>query len=537
MAGRVTVRGGVRVLRVLRTYSDSLGIVLLGAVGWGLLARLDLFERFHAFSRTHEQWGLDEAVAFLVAAALVMPVLLWRSNRRLNTALARKSLAEAQARRIADHDILTGLPNRRRLRTLLAGAIAQGPERTALLMLDLDRFKPVNDRFGHEAGDRVLAGVADRLRRIAGEGVTPVRIGGDEFAVLLAGHAAPEARALDLGTRIVSALAEPFRFREGAMALGGSVGVAVGAAGMTAEEMLRRADQAMYRAKAEGRGRVAMFNDAMDAAQREAIALEIDLRAALAADRIYPKFQPVVDLASKRIIGFEILARWTREGVGPCAASEFVPLAERIGLIDEIGRQVLGKVAGTSLARRADMRFGLNLSTRELGDPRAVPRILAVVKTLGIYGSQVVIEITEAGVVSDLDAATALIRELRATGIRAVLDDFGTGHSSLSLLGRLPLDGLKLDRSLIAGIDRNPANAKIVRCVVALACSLDLMVTAKGIERPEECDLLREMGCPFGQGFLLGEPMEDEEAMDRLWRQDAVADLAVPEDRSRLRAG
>ena len=505
---------------------------------FGISSWLGFFEQFYMFSRSHEDWELDEASMLFFAAALVMPVLLWRANRRLNVALATKSRAEEQARRIADQDALTGLPNRRRLRTLLAEALAAGPERTALLMIDLDRFKPVNDRYGHEAGDRVLVGVADRLRRVAGEGVTPVRIGGDEFAVLLADVDAPEARALALGQRIVTALAEPFRFREGPVSLGGSVGVAAGGAEVGAGEMLRRADQAMYRAKAEGRGRVAPFSDAMDLARRDAITLETDLREALVAEAIYPKYQPVVDLATGRTIGFEILARWTREGFGPCDASDFIPLAERIGLIDEVGRQVLGKVAGSALARRGDMRLGFNLSTRELNDPLAAPRILAAVEALSVHGARVVIEITEAGVISDFHSATTLIDELRDRGMRVVLDDFGTGHSSLSLLGRLPLNGLKLDRSLIAGIDRNPANAKIVRSVLALADSLDLLVTAKGIERPEELSMLCAMTCSFGQGFLLGQPMDAEEAMDRLWRQDSVDRRpASPQDASRQRAG
>ena len=489
------------------------GVVILPlaalAAGWGVV-EIGLFERLHDMSRAHEHWQLDEVFSFMILASLVLPAVLLGRTRALLRAQHRTAEAQAEAQRIAVHDPLTGLPNRRLLQLHVerVEANARAGEESAMtvLLLDLDRFKPVNDLRGHAAGDLLLCEAARRLRRVAPQDALVARLGGDEFVLAVGGAEAADHGA-GLARRIHAAMTEVFDFGDWSVSLSCSIGIADWAPGMSPSELLRHADQAMYRAKALGRGGHAHYDEALGETLRERAALEQDLRRAIAdGTAITPYFQPIYDITGRSLRAFEVLARWKDPQRGFVPPDRFIPMAEEIGLIDALSELVLDRACTALAAWPTELPISFNLSPRQFGDIRLPDRILSILERHGIPGSRLEIEITERAVLADLDVARSIIWDLAAAGVRISLDDFGTGMSSLAILTQLPIDSLKIDRSFIAGVDQLPHKGKIVIGVLALAESLGLKVTAEGIERNEELDFLTQRNCELGQGFLLGRP-------------------------------
>lgn len=437
--------------------------------------------------------------------------------------------AEANAQRIALHDPLTGLPNRRSYHRLVEEVLTRtqpGDKDRALtaMLLDLDRFKPVNDLRGHQAGDMLLCEVARRLREVCPKDAHVARLGGDEFVIILRGRTA-RARSGELARRVLGEIARSFDFGEWSASISCSIGIADWSEGGSSSDLLRQADQAMYRAKQAGRAVLAHYDDTLGEALREQAALEQDLRLALEKGQITPYFQPIYDIARRRLRCFEVLARWNDPVRGFVSPEVFIGLADEIGLIDRLSEQVLEQACAALASWPTELPISFNLSPRQLSDADLPRRILRTLERHGLPGSRLEIEITERAVLTDMEVARKIILELAAAGVRIALDDFGTGTSSLATLTQLPIDSLKIDRSFIAEVDRQPNKGKLVAGILSLAQSLGIDVTAEGIERAEELAFLRDRQCDLAQGLLLGRPQSPDEILDLLNQSAAPADV------------
>ena len=427
--------------------------------------------------------------------------------------ITERAEAAAQLAWQAFHDQLTGLPNRALLMDRIGQALERSRrrgERVALLFVDLDRFKHVNDERGHEVGDHLLVEVADRLRRTVRGGDTVARLGGDEFAIVQPD--ATGAAAARLATRIQEALSKPVELPVGQVFIGCSIGMAYDA-GHPPERLLRDADSALYRAKERGRNRVEVFNEALRVAAQRRATVESTLRRVLDDGRIVVHHQPIIDLEDGTVVGTEALVRIPAGDGRIEPPREYIAVAEDRGLIVPLGEAVLESV-GRELARWRSARdaggpvpfVAVNVSARQLGSPAFAFRLAAVLDRHGLRPRDLVIEFTEDTVIGADRSTGRTIDALHEMGVRLWLDDFGTGYSSLAYLKRFPMDALKLDRSFVAGLGEDRSDTEIVRAVLALGKSLDLSVVAEGVETAQQLAHLRELGCPRAQGFLLGVP-------------------------------
>jgi diguanylate cyclase (GGDEF)-like protein len=421
----------------------------------------------------------------------------------------------------ATHDSLTGLANRARLRAQIAARSGADDAPIAVLLLDLNKFKDVNDVLGHEVGDRLLAVVSGRLAACLPTTSTIARLGGDEFAVLLTKLGPdPAARALQLAHTAAAALARPVRFEEALLAPGASVGVAVSGS-VKHDDLLRCADTAMYAAKAADEP-VALYDTMMDRGRAERLALVADLRVALDhhPDQFMVCYQPKVDLRTGDVISAEALVRWNHPQLGVVGPDRFVPLAETTGLIDRLTgivlRAALAECVHWNLAGH-EMSVAVNLSARNVCDPLLPARIAACLDEAALAPQHLILELTESSIVDDADRAVGVLDQLARTGVQLSLDDFGTGYSSLSYLQRLPVQEIKIDRSFVAAMsDRSVGRADaLIRTIVALGHSLDLRIVAEGIETEQQLADLTELGCHVGQGYLISRPLTADQVV--LW--------------------
>ena len=431
-------------------------------------------------------------VAGLLVASLGLAAVLWHQH--------------AGMRRLAYRDALTGLPNRLAFNMALEEAC--GRETTALLLADVDHFKEINDSFGHDVGDALLAQLATRLAAAAPEVPLIARLGGDEFALLLASPATAR-EAVAVAERICAAAAEPFRIGELLLRSGVSVGtVADDTARRDPVTLFKRADLALYTAKAAGRGRQSLFDVALEqgfAARRE---MEEDLRVAVAEDAISVQFQPQISLATGLPVGCEALARWEHPRHGRVSPADFIALAERSALIVALGHRVLARACAEAAAWPGALRVAVNVSAQQLLESDFVDRVTAVLAETGLAPGRLELEITESVLLKINPGVLDAIRDLRRRGVTFALDDFGTGYSSLSRLHHLPLDKLKIDQSFTRAIEDSDEARDIVATIIDLAGKLGLATTAEGIETPHQNRMLREAGCDQGQGYLFARPMD-----------------------------
>ena len=438
----------------------------------------------------------------------------------------RKGL-EDQLTHNAFHDPLTGLANRALFRDRLEHALAasaRSRQTVAVLFVDLDNFKAVNDGQGHDAGDELLVGVAARLREVVRGEDTVARFGGDEFAVLFE-HADGEAEAVRVAKRVIQAFATPFDTRLGPVTVGASVGIATAMGTEAAEELMRDADVAMYVAKGDGGRRYETFRPEMHDAVVARIRLEADLRGALERKEFVLRYQPIFDLADGSFAGVEALVRWMHPTRGLVPPLEFIPPAEATGLIVPIGAWVLHQACADAAEWQSEgrpMSLSVNLSARQLRDEGLVEEVRRILEATSFAPERLTMEITESVLLDGADEVTAKLFELRAMGVRIAIDDFGTGYSSLGYLQRLPVDELKIDKSFVDGLGGDAKEATVVETILSLARHFDLDTVAEGIEAPDQLTELRGMGCSRGQGFYLAEPMRGEEIAARL------ADSSVP---------
>ena len=445
-----------------------------------------------------------------IAAVLVcgtMGFLLWIGFRNLREVRRR----EQEALRTAGQDGLTGLPNRRGLSRELVDALSasRGASPVAVIYLDLDGFKEVNDAYGHEAGDRLLVMVADAFGAICKDRGLLARVGGDEFAVVVRDTWAGEGPGA-LAERMVRLLDEPFDIDGRQIQIGTSVGVAIARGEQaSAEEMLRRADVAMYLAKEFGRNRVAFYDPSIDAARAERLRLAEDLRSALRHDRLALVYQPIFEARTMRPAGVEALLRWLHPQLGLVPPDKFIPIAEENGLIEPIGEWVLRRACADALAW-PEVKLSVNVSPVQFRNPGFDLLLADVLADTGFPPSRLEIEMTETHLVANPDRARSIISSLRQIGVTIALDDFGTGYSSIGYLRRFSFDKLKLDRSLVVGVTSDPSARRLCEATIALARALDLRVTAEGVETEEEGAILRQAGCDQFQGYAYARPMTAE---------------------------
>jgi diguanylate cyclase (GGDEF)-like protein/PAS domain S-box-containing protein len=424
--------------------------------------------------------------------------------------------AEARLQHIAFHDSLTGLPNRRRfqedLERALALARAEPAHRFSLMFLDFDHFKLINDSLGHAIGDEFLIAVARRIQQNIGPTDIVARLGGDEFAILTA-DTASEGHAVTLAKRLLEVLRRPLRVAGNDIETSASIGITFSSVGYGApSEMLRDADAAMYKAKINGRARYALFDTLLQAEVSHRARLERDLRSALAAGELSVAYQPIFDLASRRITGFEALARWNHRELGAISPLSFIAIAEEAGLIipltDFMLRSACRQLHEWQLLddSLADLDVHVNVSASDVAQPGLLGRVKAAIDEAGLQPRHLTLELTENMVIERFEAALPTLNGLRALGVGVSLDDFGTGHSSLRHLSALPVSSLKIDRRFVQELRRGSSEVAVLRAIVLLAASLGKSIVAEGIESAEQSEQLRLLGCPSGQGHHLRGP-------------------------------
>jgi diguanylate cyclase (GGDEF)-like protein len=496
---------------------DAIIIFIFSAILFSVEYFYDLAPQLFQFAIEYRDLEIDNLIFVVFVMSIGFAIFSYRRVRELAAEMRARRGAELEAKKLARHDPLTGLPNRRFFVEAL-GEVLQtttASSRLAVLMLDLDGFKSVNDAYGHAVGDQTLIEFAQRVSAIMRGGAIFTRIGGDEFAVIL-----PDINSLDgptaLARRIVGAVAEPFSIGPISTSVGVGVGIAIAPSdGMDPELLVQRADRALYRAKSEGRSCIRFFEADMDAHVERRIAIETALRAAVAAKTIVPYYQPVVAFAGRRVVGFEALARWKSDKFGWVAPEQFITVAEEIGIISELGDQLLRQACLDARAWPAELTLAFNISAVQLRDPTIGLRVLAILAETGFNPRRLELEITETALVDNIKIAQEITSQLRQAGVRIALDDFGTGYATLSQLLSLKLDRIKIDRSFVDRLGKDRESTTIVRAVLGLASGFSLETTAEGIENDEQLASLRAEGCLEGQGYLFGKavPANDVQSL------------------------
>jgi diguanylate cyclase (GGDEF)-like protein len=496
---------------------DAIIISVFGVIIFFVDYLNGLAPRLFQFAVDYNEYEIDNLIFVVFVMSFGFALFSYRRVRELAVEMKARRGAELEAKKLARHDPLTGLPNRRFFVEALGEVLqtATSGSRSAILMLDLDGFKSVNDAYGHAVGDQTLIEFAQRVSAIMREGAVFTRIGGDEFAVIL-----PDINSLDgptaLARRIVGAVAEPFSIGPISTSVGVGVGIAIAPSdAMDAELLVQRADRALNRAKSEGRSCIRFFEADMDAHVERRVAVETALRAAVATRTIVPYYQPVVAFAGRRVVGFEALARWKSDEFGWVAPDLFITVAEEIGIISELGDQLLRQACLDARAWPAELTLAVNISAVQLRDPTIGLRVLAILAETGFNPRRLELEITETALVGNLKIAQEITGQLRQAGVRIALDDFGTGYATLSQLLSLKLDRIKIDRSFVDRLGKDKESTTIVRAVLGLANGFNLETTAEGIENDEQVASLRTEGCLEGQGYLFGKavPANDVQSL------------------------
>ncbi|UWU80211.1 EAL domain-containing protein [Bradyrhizobium huanghuaihaiense] len=417
--------------------------------------------------------------------------------------ITERRKAEARIAHMAHHDGLTDLPNREYFQERLKQALDQaGGKRVGVLYIDLDLFKNINDSFGHPSGDRLLKEVAERLTIAVRGANLAARLGGDEFAVILAADVSPN-EASACASLLIDMLKAPYEIEGQEMVIGASIGIALSPGdGVTSEQLMRNADMALYRAKSDGGGVHHFFEREMDLQAQKRRDMELDLRRAFANGEFELHYQPLVSIASDRISGFESLLRWRHPDKGMISPAEFIPVAEDIGLITQLGEWVLREACAEAVKWPVDVKVAVNLSPAQFRSRNLVQVVISALAQSGLSPKRLELEITESIFLAETDANLAILHQLRELGVGISMDDFGTGYSSLSYLRSFPFDKIKIDRSFVKDLARRPDCGAIVRAISGLGRSLNITTTAEGVETEDQLDWLRAEGCNEVQGFL-----------------------------------
>jgi diguanylate cyclase (GGDEF)-like protein len=462
----------------------------------------------------HRQFSII-ALGFFVCGLGFIALLGWhnrlltRTHEKLTAANRDLQDAASELASMARHDPLTGLPNRLLLRETMEAEFASqrsGAEATAILCLDLDNFKNVNDSLGHSIGDALLRQVATRVTDLIGRTGLVARFGGDEFVVV--SHNLSAEMAAGIAGNLVEAISKPFHLEGHQVVVGASIGIAIGTKATTdPDNLLRNADLALYRAKSDGRGAYRFFDPEMDARLQRRRLLELELRAANFDKDFELHFQPIINLQTKKVSTIEVLLRWTGSAHGTISPTEFIPIAEETGLIVPLGAWVLNKACALAIGFPPEIRVAVNLSATQFRRSNIVGTIAAALSETGLSPARLELEITESLLLDDSKNVRSALRELRALGICVSLDDFGTGYSSLAYLRKFTVDKVKIDRSFVSGIAQDADHLAIVQAVVGLTHALGMTSVAEGVETEEEMILIRASGCNEAQGHLFSRPL------------------------------
>ena len=499
---------------------EALSLMMIGACLWLIGTQLGIFNYVAFFAIQHNLLNLVMLSGCMGVGLLIAAV---RKSFMLRTAIMTLIEAERQADFSARHDALTGLANRRYfLETFKEVLKSRRPrDQFSVMLIDLDRFKPVNDVHGHAAGNAVLCGVADRLRQIVPPGSMVARLGGDEFAMLIPYDGDQDALIV-LARDIIAAVQNPIPWNQSQV----DVGVTIGIALVTPENsdpdvLLHAADLAMYQGKREGRGTFRFFEAEMDIALKARAQLEADLRLGIIRGEIAPFYQPIVKLPSEELVGFEVLARWNHPANGVIAPDDFIPVAEERGLIADLFYGLLRQACSDARNWPSHLCLAVNVAPQQIQDPLLPERILAILTETGFAPSRLEVEITETALVNGLEVARSTLISLQNIGVKIALDDFGTGYSSLYHLRELRFDKLKIDKSYVTTLKQGNKRAKLIDAIIQLGASMSLETTAEGIETSTNLSWLSNQGCTHGQGYLFGRPMPKETADHYLNSVDA----------------
>jgi diguanylate cyclase (GGDEF)-like protein len=436
--------------------------------------------------------------------------------------------AENRVAHMAHHDTLTGLPNRALLRERLEQALGDSGRPCAVMTLDLDDFKTVNDALGYQLGDKVLRATAERLAQCLPQGAFLARLGADEFAVVLAGTIASEA-AETVAKALLCEVARSHTIEGQPVTPGASIAIAIAPQhGTNVDDLLRHADLALSTAKAAGGGRVALFSPTMESAVQRRRAMQADLRTAIADDALTLVYQPVADLESGRVTGFEALLRWDRPAHGRVSPAEFIPLAEETGLIVPIGAWVLRRACMEAARWPRRLRVAVNVSAAQFRAPGLYEAVTSALAASGLAPSRLELEITESAMMQNWQETAGVLQRLKQIGVRVAMDDFGTGYSSLGSLRKFPFDKIKIDQSFVRELSATTESVAIVRAIVALCGALGMSTTAEGVETREQLAILAEEGCTEVQGYLLSTPRPPSDITDLLARLDNGGPAARP---------
>jgi diguanylate cyclase (GGDEF)-like protein/PAS domain S-box-containing protein len=473
-------------------------------------------------------WKHVRADGTLIDLAIYSRHLIYGDQQAVLLALmdiTERKRAEARLAFMAQHDGLTGLPNRSLLRQHMDEIMLhsrRGAEKIAVLILGLDNFKAVNDTLGHGIGDKLLRGVAKRLRSTLREEDTLARLNSDEFAIVQSGLTRPED-AVMLARRLLEAISDPYLLDGHSVVIGASIGIAMAPGdGDESEKLLKHADMALSRAKNDSRGTFSFFEAGMDARAQSRRKIEIDLRAAIHNDVLRPYYQPLVDLATGRITGFEALVRWPHPERGMISPAEFIPVAEETGLINGLGGLMLRRACMDAALWPDSVRVAVNLSPLQFRVGNLLSVVMDALKQSGLPATRLELEITETLLLEKSSQVLATLHALRAMGVRISMDDFGTGYSSLSYLRSFPFDKIKIDQSFVRDLGSNRDAQAIVRSIISLGTGLGVTITAEGVETEAELSCLRAEGCHEGQGFLFSQARPNSEIVKLLQAQSGT---------------
>lgn len=478
--------------------------------------------------------GPDKALAVALVLNVALILFGWRRYEDLNREIRERTEAEQRARYLADTDPLTGFLNRRALlakgQQLIASATAE-QRRVALFLLDLDHFKTVNDIHGHAAGDRVLQVAADRISAVLPPSATKARLGGDEFVAMMTFEPAARPEIDALAAQLVAALEDSVAHDAQQIRIGASLGIALASdASTTMETMVRQADIAMYHCKDEGRNRHIWFEPGMEMAVQVRNQIETGIRDGMPRGEFIPHFEPQVDIASGRLVGFEMLMRWESPEYGMIPPERFIPIAEESGLIGELSLQVIRDAMEMAKAWDPSIMLAVNISPQQLKDPWFSQKLTKLLVETGFPANQLEVEITESSLFENLPLVRSIVTSLKNQGVSLSLDDFGTGYSSLSHLRALPFDRIKIDRSFIAAMRGSADSHAIVVAIVRLGESLAMPITAEGVEDEATAIELTRLGCAKGQGWHYGRAASAADTARLLADRGLLRAPVVPQD-------
>lgn len=498
--------------------------VVLCAISMVAVLSLDAIPATILWILGSEEQPNPSTAPFLLGVALV--ALAWRRSLELRRALLERSRFEERVHELAYRDEVTGLLNRRGLMKRLAAGDPN--EQQTLLLLDLDHFKKINDLYGHAAGDVLLQTIAQRIHEATPEGSMCARLGGDEFAVVLASENARIGSASKTAARLVEELNKVISLDTALVQIGASVGLSTVEVGdERTVSLLRRSDLAMYEAKRLGRNRCVWFDAQMERELQKRNILEAEMRTSILAGRFIPYFQPMLELSSGEIGGFEVLARWAHPERGILEPSEFIPLAEATGMISDLSFAVMRTALQEALSWPNHVRIAVNVSPVQFKDPLLSQRIIRLLQETGFPPPRLELEVTESAILNDRDIALATVASLKNFGVRFSLDEFGTAYASLNQIQELPFDRIKIDRKFVSSLLEDRQSNAIVHAIAVLGRNLQLPITAEGVECEETQARLSELGCSHVQGWLYGKAVPAGEA-SKAFNPDPTACVSDP---------